>query len=213
MNAVFETLIVVLTLLRVSLVLFLPPISHTYQRHDKDEVKDDSLIELAEACARKCQVLKSRTEGRDTDDLGSPYPNVKIEDLGRCVDPAQSSLLPMTSGIRTVRHIESVINERVNYAQDSPEHHTGFTDERLITWLTKIWEMLKAFDVCSFQPTLPTVSKLPQDFGRGGGLEISEIKQHLQGSANMESSMPAPVMVRCRLVVPIPHSLLTIRSM
>ena len=191
----------------------MPPISHTYQRHDKDEVKDDSLIELAETCAIKCQVLKSRTEGRDTDDMGSPYPNEKIEDLGRCVDPAQSSLLPMTSGIRTVRHIESVITERANCAQDSRGHHTGFTDERLIAWMTKIRETLKAFDVCGFQPTLPTVSKLPQDFGRGGGLEISEIKQHLQGSANVESSMPAPVMVRCRLAVPIPHFSLTIRSL
>ena len=37
-----------------------------------------------------CHVLKSVTEGRDADDLAGPSEE-RVEELGRCVNPAQHS--------------------------------------------------------------------------------------------------------------------------
>jgi len=195
-KAVFESVIVILALVRVSLVLVLFLLLDTYRRRDQDQIKDDSFTELAETCSRKCHVLKGRAEGTDVDDSGGLNLNKeKVEDLARCADTAQSSLLTITSDLRTVRDIESVVSERVNCALDLQEHHLGFTNECLIAWLAKVWEILRALDVRTSQFTLHTPSKLPQEDLRGGVLEASEIK-HVQGSVDAEPSPSIPVVVR-----------------
>ena len=51
-------------------------------------MEEDSFMELAKACVRACHVLKAVTDGRDVDNSSSPSRR-QIEDLGRCVDPAQ----------------------------------------------------------------------------------------------------------------------------
>ena len=50
--------------------------------------KEDSFVELAKTCVRTCHVLKTVTDGRDTDSLSGPSRRW-IEDLGRCADPAR----------------------------------------------------------------------------------------------------------------------------
>jgi len=196
-KAVFESAIVILTLVRVSLVLVLFPLLDTYRRRDQDQIKGDSFIELAETCSRKCHVLKGRAEGRDADDLGGLNLNKEIvEDLARCADAAQSSLLTITSYLRTVRDIESVISERVNCTLDLQEHHPGFTNECLIAWLAKVWEILGVLDVRASRFALHTPSKLPQEgLWRGGVLEANEIK-HVQGSVDAEPPASTLVVVR-----------------
>jgi len=48
---------------------------------------EDPFVELAKPCARACRVLKTVTEGSGVDDLSGPS-RKQIEDLGRCVNPA-----------------------------------------------------------------------------------------------------------------------------
>jgi hypothetical protein len=116
-------------------------------------IDDDAYVKLAKCCIKACHVLKIATKKRSTGSLSGPRKE-KIEDLGRCVDLAKQSLLTITSGIRTVRHIESAIRERVRYAHDLRRHHPGPTKECLVAWQ----EILEFFDVCGRQPTISTVS-------------------------------------------------------
>ena len=51
-------------------------------------IEEEPFVELAKTCARACHMLKTATDGRDTDSLGGPSKR-QIEDLGRCVDSAQ----------------------------------------------------------------------------------------------------------------------------
>ena len=51
-------------------------------------MEEDSFVELAKACVKAFHVLKTVTDGRDVDSSSSPSRR-QIEDLGRCVDPAQ----------------------------------------------------------------------------------------------------------------------------
>ena len=51
-------------------------------------IEDDSFVELAKTCVKTCHVLKTVTNGRDIDNSSGPSKR-RIEDLGRCVDPAQ----------------------------------------------------------------------------------------------------------------------------
>lgn len=160
-------------------------------------IKEDLFIELARACARTCYALKTVTEERVV--LGLRGPSEKqIEDLGRCVNPAQHSLLPIMSDNRIIRNIESGVIETANCDRDPPEHHPRSTEENLIAWRTEMWEKLRFFGVRGFQLTIPTVSELPQeDLGRCGALEIDEIEKHVQISVDPRPSAPVPVMVCC----------------
>lgn len=87
-------------------------------------IEDVLLVDLAKICVKTCHILKTLTEGGDVNDLSGPNKK-QIEDLGRCADSAQSSLLTMTSDIRTMRHIESVVRERANRTRDSRGYHPG----------------------------------------------------------------------------------------
>jgi len=51
-------------------------------------MEEDSFVELAKTCVRTSHVLKTVTDGRDTDSLSGPSMR-RIEDLGRCADPTQ----------------------------------------------------------------------------------------------------------------------------
>lgn len=91
----------------------------------------------------------------------------QIEDLERCVDTAQPSLLTITNDIRVICHIQSIVSERANRAIDLRGHRSGSTEECLIAPRTEMLEMLRVFDVCGFQLTITAVSNIPQG-GLGG---------------------------------------------
>ena len=130
-----------------------------------------------------CHVLGSMAEGTDADTLGGPSKK-QIEDLGRCVNPAQPSLLNVTSDLRVVHRIESAVVQRANCDPDLREHHPGSTKDRLMTWRAEAWNILGVFDVRDSQFALATVSKPPQ-----GDLDISEIDQRVHGSVVAEPPM------------------------
>ena len=123
-------------------------------------IKEGSFVKLAETCARVCLVLKNATEGRGTGDSSGPSEK-QIKDLGRCVDIVQRFPLTITTIIRILRHVESVVGERANCRRDLREHHPGSTEEHLIAWRMEMWEILGVFDVRDFQLAIPAVSELP----------------------------------------------------
>ena len=124
-------------------------------------IGDDAYVELALCCARACHVLKTAPEGKSVDSLSDPSKK-QIENLGRCVDPVSSFLPIITSGIRTVRLIQSAVSERANCAGDLRGHYPGPTKERLVAWRTEIQEMQIFCDVCACHLSVPTAPKLPQ---------------------------------------------------
>ena len=107
-------------------------------------------MKLAKYCTRTCHVLNDATHGRDVDSLSGPSKKA-IEDLGRCVDLAHSSLSTITSDIRTMHDIESMVNERRNCARDLRHHRSNYAEDGLITWKTKLLETLRILDVCGGQ--------------------------------------------------------------
>ena len=123
-------------------------------------IDDDAYVELAKCCARACHVLKTATEGRSVDSL-SDFSKKLAEDLGRCVDLANSFIPIITSDTRTIRHIESVVSERANCACDLREHHPGSTYECLVAWQAEMRGILGFFNVRGCHLTVPTVPKLP----------------------------------------------------
>ena len=123
-------------------------------------IKEGSFVELAEACARACLVLKNATERTDMGNSSGPSEK-QIRDLGRCVDIVQRFPPTITTIIRILRHIEFVIGERANCRRDLQEHHPGSTEEHLIAWRMEMWEILRVFDVRDFQLAIPAVSELP----------------------------------------------------
>ena len=92
-------------------------------------------------------MLNDATHGRDVDS-SSGSSKKAIEDLGRYVDLAHSSLPTITSSIRTMRDIESMVNERRNCAHDLGECHSDSAKDYLITWKTELLETLRILDVC-----------------------------------------------------------------
>ena len=173
-------------------------------------VDEDLLVDVAKSCIRTCHALKIMAEGGGVDDLSGP--SKQIEELERCDNPAQFSLLTMTNGTRTVRHIESAVRKRADCAKDSREDHPVSTTECLMALRTEMLERLRAFDVCGFQLTARMTSQLPQgDLGKGSALKVDEIK-HVQRLVNVESSALASVAVCCCFVVSAPCSLLTVCS-
>ena len=112
-------------------------------------MNDDALVKLAKYCARTCHVLKDVTNGRNMDSLSDPIRNA-IEDLGRCVDITRSPLSMITTVIRTMRNIESMINERRNRSHDSGEHRPDSAEDCLMCRI-ELWETLRILDVCDDQ--------------------------------------------------------------
>ena len=121
-------------------------------------IEEDLFVELAEVCFRTCRVLGAVAERKDADNLSGL--NSKLEDLGRYVDPARPSLLTMTSDIRTIRHIESMVREHANCIHDPQEYQSGPGEERIIAWRAELRELSSVFEVRGCQLTVPTVSKL-----------------------------------------------------
>ena len=156
----------------------------------------EPFVELAKDCVRTCHVLKSVTEGKDANNF-SGSDEKRIEDLERCVNPAQSSLQNVTSGIRIMHQTKSLVSQRAGCARDSQERHPEPIEKRLIAWRMEMLEILRVFDVRGQYPSIATVSELPQ--ARGDGLEIGEIRQPVRSSISVEPSPPAFVMVRCPL--------------
>jgi len=117
-----------------------------------------------------------------------------------CVDPTSPPLLSMTSNIRIVSRIESMVNERADCAN---EHHPGSTKEHLIAWRTEMLEALRVFDVRGPPLIIPTFSKPPQ-----GNLERGSANQHVYRSVGAEISAPASDVV-CYFLQPPRRRLLT----
>ena len=187
MREVFNSVIVILTLVRVRLLVPLPLLYPLILiGGDQDKIREDPLVELAKDCANVCHVLKSATEGRDVDNLDGPSKK-RIEDLRRCVHPVQTSLLNVTNDIRMVCHIESLVGEWADCAHDSRKHYHESTKECLMVWRAEIREMLRVFDVRDSQFAIVTVSKPPQgDSGRSGAPEVAETNQCVHGVVDAE---------------------------
>ena len=67
----------------------IPIHTRTNRWDDQDGMlEEDSFLELAKACVRVCHVLKAVTEREGEGSLSGPSTR-RIEDLGRCDDPAQ----------------------------------------------------------------------------------------------------------------------------
>ena len=157
-------------------------------------IDNDAYVELAKCCTRACHVLKIATEGRGVESLSGPSKK-QIEDLVRYVNPAKPSppLPTITSGISIVRHIESAVSAHANCARDLWERHPAPTKGCLIAWQTRIWEILRFFDVRSRPFTLPTVSKLPQgDPELDNAPMVSENEQCAQGSIKTKPLKSVP---------------------
>ena len=68
-----------------------------------------------------------------------------------------------------------------------------------------MWKILGVFDICDPEIPIPGVLNLPwEGLQRGSALEVSTIKQHVDGSAHAESLAPAPVMVCYRFTTSTP---------
>ena len=170
---------------------------------------DDALVKLAKYCAGSCHVLKNMTKGREADLSG---PNKKtIEDLGRYADLVHSSPSTITSGIRTMRNMESMVSERRKGAYDLREHHPSFTEEHLIAWTTELQEILNVLD---HQLGLPTISELPQEGVGPDGPHVSgETERHvLESAATETSSVVGESPVPQFLYLPTAPSLLELES-
>ena len=87
------------------------------------------------------------TQGEDAGSLSGPRKKA-IEDLGRYADLVYSSPLMITSDIRTIDNIRSVVSECQNCAYDLRE-------ESLIAWRTELCEMLRILEVSDSQFTVP----------------------------------------------------------
>ena len=120
-----------------------------------------------------------------------------------------NSLPIITSDIRTLRHIETAVNEHASCAGD---HCPAPITECLITRGAELLEILSVCDVCSFQTTTTTVSNLPQgELEQSGVLEVNGMRQRVHGFVNVEAPAPTPVVCYC-FVIPPSDSLLTICS-
>jgi hypothetical protein len=151
-------------------------------------VDDDAYVELAKCCARACHVLKTATGGNSADSLSGPS-RKRIEGLGRCVDPVNPSLLTITSGIRTVRHLESIVTAHANCARNLRKDHPGPTKECLFGWR----EILRFFDVRGCQLTMLMVPELPQGYLElDNALAASENERCEQGPTKAKLSKSAP---------------------
>ena len=168
-------------------------------------INDDGLVELAKYCAETCYVLRNVAQGRDPDGLSGPSKK-GIEDLGRYVHLAHFSLATITSEIRIMSNIASMVSERRNYAHDLGEHHPGSTEERLIAWRTELRGIQRILDVRDFLRLSVRGAHdfwATKDTGLGDAHAASEPKQRVQRSADSETSASVFMMVRCFFV---PHS-------
>jgi hypothetical protein len=158
-KVVFESVIFILTLVRVS-VPVLSPCLRSFSHYGQDEmIHDDAYLELAKCCVRACHVLKTATEGRSGDSLSGPSKK-KIGDLGGYVDQANSSTDDNEGRQNRTPHRvrgERTPELRPRFTGASPwAHH-----ERLVAWRAEIVEILRFFGVRGCHSMVPTVPKPP----------------------------------------------------
>ena len=97
----------------------------------------------------------------------------------------------MTDDIRTMRNIETMVDELQNGDQGLGEHHPGST-ECLIGWRTELRKIQRILDVRGCQFAILTISELPQaDVVPDDVHAVSKIKQHTERSIDAET--PASV--------------------
>ena len=159
-------------------------------------INNEALVELAKYCARTCHVLKDVTRGRDTDSLNGPSDNV-LEDLERYAHLAPFSPPTITSDIRIMRKIESMISERWNSVHGLREHHSDPTEECILAMRTELLEILRILSIHDSQFMEPMVSEPPQGgVVLGDAHAVGEIQQHVQRPISAEPSAPASMVVR-----------------
>jgi len=83
---------------------------------------EDPFVELAKDCARTCHVLKTVAGGSGVDDLSGPN-RKQIEDLGRCVNPAQ----PILPTITVISESYAALSPLSANAQTVPMIHWSIT--------------------------------------------------------------------------------------
>lgn len=121
-------------------------------------IEEDLFVELAEIIGRTLHVLNRVMEQEGANHLNRL--NAEHESFGRYSDLALSSLLELTSDIRTVRTIESAVRVRAGRAEDLHESQPGPAEEHAIAWRVELWELLGVFEVCGHQFTVPKYSEL-----------------------------------------------------
>lgn len=168
-------------------------------------IKEDPFVELAGLCSKTCHVLEA------ADDLDGFSKH--IEDLGRCVGPACSFPLIITSRFRIMSTIELVVGKQATCPIDLREHLRISTEESVKTWREELWRILSSFGVCRCQPMAPVLQPLNQgDSMQGNSLQPRAVLEHVEKTLDPElepGSAPAPVMARLSSVFPALHALLT----
>lgn len=194
MKAVFESVIVILTLIRARFLVpfqFLhPPIGDTN--------REDWFVEVADDCTQTCRVLENMVRARSVEKDLNDCNRQRMKDLGGAL-ALLYHLLTITSDIRIVRRIKSVVSK---YAHRAPANLRGHCPELasqcLAGFRTEMWGILRVLGVGHLRLMIPTVSKLSQrDLELGGGLEINEIIQQLYRPVDTEPPLPAPETARC----------------
>lgn len=120
----------------------------------------------------------------------------------------------ITSGIRTVRAIESAVRERVSCAGDSRENNSSSGEEYITAWRAKLCEIssmlyLRLFELTATKPAVPQPSH--GDLRQVSALGPGTHQEHVQRYAGSEPvSTPAFVIVRHGFIAGAGHSLLII---
>ena len=110
---------------------------------------DDALVELTQCCARSCLVLKAAMEGEDVSDLSQPIQRA-IEILEKYVDFTWPLLSSITIYARTVRYIQSKVDEHVQGANSPLEHPSESTGMSPVLWNRELRKALEVIEVCDY---------------------------------------------------------------
>ena len=149
-NAMFETVIAVLVLVRVCAFPLIPFLRSPPPHLQNEMVDDDALVELVQCCARACLVLKTVTEGEDVDKLSEPVQKA-IESLEKYVDSAQSPLSSVTNNARTIHYIQSKVDKHVPSANLLLERGSGSTAVSPFLWKAELQKTLEVLNVCDYR--------------------------------------------------------------
>ena|SRR5579872_1995419 len=76
-------------------------------------LEEEPVVELSQLCSRSCHVLDAATRQKDVNNLSSL--ERKIEDFTKVYQLVSLISLAITSNVRTVRDIESVIRESTSH--------------------------------------------------------------------------------------------------
>ena len=112
-------------------------------------IDDDPFVELAQCCTRACFVLKAAMEGEDISDLSQPVQKA-IEILEKYVDSTQPLLSSITIYARTVRYIQSKVDEHVQGTNFPLERPSESIEVSPVLWKAELQKALEVIEVCDY---------------------------------------------------------------